>query len=81
MALKINQNYLRIVCFSGNKTFLKGTVARDFLPPIFLLMNKPDSMAKNMPKIAEVRLSSCGFKVADLKKKLRLRNCGVTVAE
>ncbi len=25
-------------------------------------------MAKNMPKIAEVKLSSYGFKVADLKK-------------
>jgi hypothetical protein len=44
-------------------------------------MNKPDSMAKNMPKIAEVELSRCGFKVANLKKKLRLRNCGVAVAE
>jgi hypothetical protein len=31
-------------------------------------------------KIAEVKLSSSGFKVADLKK-LRLRNCGVAVAE
>jgi hypothetical protein len=41
-------------------------------------MNKPDSMAKNMPKIAEVKLSSCGFKVADLKKYF---NCGVAVAE
>jgi hypothetical protein len=29
-----------------------------------------------MPKIAEVKLSSCG-----LRKKLRLRNCGVAVAE
>ncbi len=37
-------------------------------------------MAKNMPKIAEVKLSSFGFKVADLKK-LRLRKCGVAVAE
>ncbi len=44
-------------------------------------MNKPDSMAKNIPKIAEVKLSSRGFKVADLKKNLRLRNCGVAVAE
>jgi hypothetical protein len=43
-------------------------------------MNKPDSMAKNMPKIVEVKLSSCGFKVADLKK-LQLRTCGVAVAE
>jgi hypothetical protein len=35
-------------------------------------------MAKNMPKIAEVKLSSCGFKVADLKKNC---NCGLAVAE
>jgi hypothetical protein len=41
-------------------------------------MNKPDSMAKNMPKIAEVKLSSCGFKVADFKKNC---NCGVAVAK
>jgi hypothetical protein len=33
-------------------------------------------MAQNMQKIAEVKLSSCG-----LRKKLRLRNCGVVVAE
>jgi hypothetical protein len=32
------------------------------------------STAKNMPKIAEVKLSSCG-----LQKKLQLWNCGVTV--
>jgi hypothetical protein len=49
-------------------------------------MNKPDSMAKNIPKIAEVKLSSCGFKVADLKKTaiagLRLRsNISLKVAE
>jgi hypothetical protein len=37
-------------------------------------MNKPDSMAKNMPIIAEGKLSSCG-----LKKKLQLRTCGVAV--
>jgi hypothetical protein len=30
-------------------------------------------MANNMPKIAEVKLSSCGFKVADLVAELRLR--------
>jgi hypothetical protein len=34
------------------------------------------STAKNVPKIAEVKLSTCG-----LQKKLRLRNCGVAVAE
>ncbi len=48
------------------------------LPPIFLFMNKLDSMAKNIPKIAEVKLSSCGFKVADFKKNC---DCGVAVAE
>jgi hypothetical protein len=41
-------------------------------------MNTPDSMAKNMPKIAEVKLSSCGFKVAYLKKNC---DCGIAVAE
>jgi hypothetical protein len=39
-------------------------------------MNKPDSMAKIMPKIAEVKLSSCGFKVANFKK-----NCDSGIAE
>jgi hypothetical protein len=39
-------------------------------------MNRPDSTAKNMRKIAELKLLSCG-----LQKKLRLRNCGVAVAE
>jgi hypothetical protein len=39
-------------------------------------MNRPDSTAENVPKIAELKLSSCG-----LLKKLRLRNCGVPVAE
>jgi hypothetical protein len=34
------------------------------------------SAAKNMPEIVEVKLSSCG-----LKKKLRLWNCRVAVAE
>jgi hypothetical protein len=32
--------------------------------------------AKNQPKIAEVKLPSCG-----LQEKLRFRNCGVAVAE
>jgi hypothetical protein len=37
-------------------------------------------MVKNMPKIAEVKLSSWGFKVADLKKIAiaDLRSCGAT---
>jgi hypothetical protein len=34
-----------------------------------------------MPKIAEVKLSSCGLGSCGLRKKLRLRNCGVAVAE
>ncbi len=71
-----NQHYFYNCLFLWNKTCLKGTVARDFLPPIFLFMNTPDSMAKNMPKIAEVKLSSCGFKVAYLKK-----NCDCRIAE
>jgi hypothetical protein len=45
-------------------------------------MNKPDSMTKSMPKIAEVKLSSCGFKIVDLKKiaiaELRSCGCGAT---
>jgi hypothetical protein len=53
------------------KSCLKGTVARDFLLLIFF-MNRPDSTIKNMPNIAEVKLSSYG-----LQKKLRLRNCGI----
>jgi hypothetical protein len=44
-------------------------------------MNRPDFTAKNVLKIAEVKLSSYGLEVADSKKKLRLRNCGVAVAE
>ncbi len=39
-------------------------------------MNRPDSRAKNMPKIAELKLPSCG-----LQNKLRLQNCRVVVAE
>jgi hypothetical protein len=35
-------------------------------------MNRPDSTAENVPKIAELKLSSCG-----LLEKLRLRNCRV----
>jgi hypothetical protein len=33
-------------------------------------------MAESMPKIAELKLPSCG-----LQKKLRLLNCGVAIAE
>jgi hypothetical protein len=37
-------------------------------------MNRPDSTAKNMPKIAEMKLSSCGLEVADSRKNC---NCGI----
>jgi hypothetical protein len=39
-------------------------------------MNRPDFMAKNAPKIAEVKLSSCGLEVADSKQ-----NCDCGIAE
>ncbi len=41
-------------------------------------MNRPDCTAKNAPKIAEAKLSSCGLEVADPPKNC---NCGVAVAE
>jgi hypothetical protein len=52
-------------------------------------MNRPDSTAKNVPKIAELKLSRCGLEVADFRKncdcgiaELRLRsNISVKVAE
>jgi hypothetical protein len=49
-------------------------------------MNQPDSTTKNVPKIAELKLSSCGFEVADFRKiviaELRLRsNISLKVAE
>jgi hypothetical protein len=41
-------------------------------------MNQPDSTDKNLPKIAEVKLSSCGFEVAGLEKIAiaELLSCG-----
>ncbi len=56
------------------KLTLKGQLHEIFYLRFFC----SNSMAKNMPKIAEVKLSSCGFKVADLKKNC---DCGVAVAE
>ncbi len=54
---------------------------------------RPDSTAKYMPKIAEIKLSSCGLEVADIRKncdcgiaELRLRinisleSCGIAIA-
>jgi hypothetical protein len=46
-----------------------------FLLPIFVFMNLPNSTAKNMLKIAEVKLSSCGLEVADFSK-----NCVCRIA-
>jgi hypothetical protein len=46
-------------------------------------MNRPDFAAKNAPKIAEAKLSSCGLEVADSKKiaiaELRSCGCGATL--
>jgi hypothetical protein len=45
-------------------------------------MNRLDFTAKNAPKIAEVKLSSCGLEVADSQKKIaiaELRSCGCGV--
>jgi hypothetical protein len=41
-------------------------------------MNRPNSTAENVPKIAELKLSSCGLEVADFKKIViaELRSCG-----
>jgi hypothetical protein len=54
-------------------------------------MNRPDSTAKNVPKIAEVKLSICGFEVADFTKNCKdgvavaeqhfLKSCGIVIAE
>jgi hypothetical protein len=45
-------------------------------------MNRPDFTAKNAPKIAEVKLSSCGLEIADSKKiaiaELQSCGCGAT---
>jgi hypothetical protein len=51
-------------------------------------------MAKNMPKIAELKLSSCGLAVADfrqncdcgiaelrLRSNISLKSCGIAIAE
>ncbi len=91
------------------KTCLKGTVARDFWPPIFFWIWKSRAYcpfkilltakipggykiynfkllhAKNLPKIAEVKLSSCGLEVADLRKiaiaELLPSRCGVAITD
>jgi hypothetical protein len=47
-----------------------------FFASDFFFEPRPDFTAKNMPKIAEMKLSSCGLKVADIRK-----NCDCGVAE
>jgi hypothetical protein len=37
-------------------------------------MNRPNSTAENVPKIAELKLSNCGLEVADFRKDW---NCGI----
>jgi hypothetical protein len=49
-------------------------------------MNRPDSTAKNVPKIAEVKLSSCGLEVADFRKNAGcgatfFLSCGIAIVE
>jgi hypothetical protein len=57
-------------------------------------MNRPDSTAKNMSRIAELKLSSCGLEVADCRKNcdcgiaelwlrsnISLKSCGIAIAE
>jgi hypothetical protein len=39
-------------------------------------MNRPDSTAENVSKIAELKLSSCGLEVADF-----IKNCDCGIAE
>jgi hypothetical protein len=39
-------------------------------------MNRPNFKAENVPKIAELKLSSCGLEVADFRK-----NCDCGIAE
>jgi hypothetical protein len=66
IVLKINQGYFKNCLFLlKTKLALKGELHEIFTSSFF--MNGPNSTAKNMTKIAEVKLSSCG-----LQKKLRV---------
>ncbi len=79
MVLKINQKYISNPLFLWTpKTCLKGTVARDFLPPDFFLHESTGSYSQKYAKIAELKLPSCGLEVADFRKILiaELRSCG-----
>jgi hypothetical protein len=77
------------------KTCLKGTVVQDyFLPLIFFHEPRPDSTVNDMLKIGKMKLSSCGFEVADIRKNcdcgfaelllrsnIALKSCGIAIAE
>ncbi len=77
MVLKINQKYFRTVCFSGNKKFaLKGQMHEIFYFPFFFSWINQISW----PKICR-KLRKWSSRDADFRKKLRLRNCRVVVAE
>jgi hypothetical protein len=86
--------FLELSVSLETKNCLKGMVARDFVPPIFVHEPRPDSTAKNMPKIAEMKLPSCGLEVADIRKicdcgiaelqlriNISLKSCGIAIAE
>jgi hypothetical protein len=52
-------------------------------------MNRTDSTAENVPKIAELKLSSCGLEVADFRKNCDcgmaeqhfFKSCGIAIAD
>jgi hypothetical protein len=92
MVLKSIKNSFRTVCFSGNKKLaLKGQLHEIFCLRFFFHEPRLDFMAKNMPKIVEMKLSSCGLEVADIRKiaiaelrlwsNISLKSCGIAIAE
>ncbi len=89
---KSTKNIFRTVCFSGHqKLVLNGQLLEIFFPPIFFFTNRQDSTAKNMPIIAEMKLSSCGLKVRtsekiataelQLRSNISLKRCGIVIAK
>ncbi len=83
MVLKSTKNIFRTACFSGKqKLALKRQLDKIFTSDFFF-MNQQDSMAKDMQKIAEVKLLSVDLKLRTSEKVAiaGLRNCGVAVAE
>ncbi len=73
--LKSTKNIFRTVCFlETNNLPLRDSCTR-FLPPIFF-HESTGFHGKKSRKIAEMKLSSCGLKVADIRK-----NCDRGIAE